>query len=72
MNHFITTESVTSHALCPRRAFFVIRGKPEGSVHDYERVVDERAARRWEFGNFTHPQSERESHWLTAASGMRP
>ena len=46
MNHFITTEAVTSHALCSRRAFFVIRGEPEGSLHDYERVVDERAARR--------------------------
>ena len=46
MNDFITTEAVTSHALCSRRAFFVIRGEPEGSLHDYERVVDERAARR--------------------------
>ena len=46
MNHFITTEAVTSHALCSRRAFFVIRGNPEGSHHDYESVVDERAARR--------------------------
>ena len=46
MNHFITTEAVISHVLCSRRAFFVIHGEPEGSLHDYESVVDERAARR--------------------------
>ena len=46
MNQFITTEAVTAHSLCSRRAFFVIRGEPEGSLHDYERIVDERATRR--------------------------
>lgn len=46
MNQFITTEAVMAHAFCSRRAFFVIRGEPVGSLHDYERVVDERAARR--------------------------
>ncbi len=46
MNQFITTKAVTAHALCSRRAFFVIHGEPEASLHDYERVVDERAARR--------------------------
>ena len=46
MNQFITTEAVTAHALCSRRAFFLIRGELEGSLHDYECVVDERAARR--------------------------
>jgi predicted RecB family nuclease len=46
MNHLITTESVTAYPLCPRRAIFVLRGEPEGLRHEYERVLDERAARR--------------------------
>jgi len=46
MNHFITTESVTAYALCLRRAFFVLRSEPEGLPHEYERVLDERAAGR--------------------------
>ena len=42
MNRFIITDSVMSYAICPRRAFFVLRGEPEGILHEYERVVQER------------------------------
>jgi predicted RecB family nuclease len=46
MNHLITTESVIAYALCLRRAFFVLRGEPEGLRHEYECALDERAAGR--------------------------
>jgi hypothetical protein len=46
MNRFVTTNSVTSFAVCPRRAFFVLRGEPDETPHEYELVVEERAARR--------------------------
>ena len=45
MNHFITTEAVIAHSLCSRRGFFEVRGELQGSIHEYERVINERAAR---------------------------
>jgi hypothetical protein len=39
MNHFVTTNSVTSFAICPRRAFFVLHDEHEDTIG--ERVVDE-------------------------------
>ena len=46
MNYLITTESVTAYALCLRRAFFVLRGETEGLRHEFECLLDERAADR--------------------------
>lgn len=46
MNKVITTETVTAYAVCSRKAVFLLRGNPKGSLHEYERVLSERAERR--------------------------
>lgn len=40
----ITSNVVVAYSQCSRKAFFLLRGKPEGSRHEYERVVEDRAA----------------------------
>lgn len=46
MSHRVTSQLVEAYQHCPRKAFFLLRGVPEPHPHDYERVVEERAARR--------------------------
>ena len=42
----ISSHLVEAHQQCPRKAFFLLRGNPEPHPHDYEIVVEERAAKR--------------------------
>lgn len=46
MNHLITSQLVEAHQHCPREAYFLLRGNPEPHPHEYEMVVEERAAKR--------------------------
>ena len=46
MNPLITSQLVKAHQHCPRKAFFLLRGSPEPHPHEYETVVEERAAKR--------------------------
>ena len=46
MSHLITSQLVAAYQLCPRKAFFLLRGSPEPHPHEYEIVVEERAAKR--------------------------
>ena len=46
MSHLITSQLVAAYQQCPRKAFFLLRGSPEPCPHEYEIVVEERAANR--------------------------
>ena len=46
MSHLITSQLVAAYQQCPRKAFFLLRGSPEPHPHEYEVVVEERAAKR--------------------------
>ncbi|MGO8751950.1 MAG: IS66 family transposase [Thermoguttaceae bacterium] len=46
MNPMITSQLVEAHQHCARKAFFLLRGSPEPHPHEYETVVEERAAKR--------------------------
>ena len=46
MSHLITSQLVEAYQQCPRKAFFLLRGSPEPHPHEYEIVVEERAAKR--------------------------
>ena len=46
MSHLITSQLVAAYQQCPRKAFFLLRGSPEPHPHEYELVVEERAAKR--------------------------
>jgi predicted RecB family nuclease len=46
MSHLITSQLVAAYQQCPRKAFFLLRGNPEPHPHEYEIVVEERAAKR--------------------------
>ena len=46
MSHLITSQLVAAYQQCPRKAFFLLRGSPEPHPHEYEIVVEERAAKR--------------------------
>jgi len=46
MSHLITSQLVESYQQCSRKAFFLLRGSPEPHPHEYEIVVEERAAKR--------------------------
>lgn len=46
MSHLITSQLVAAYQQCPRKAFFLLRGSPEPHPHDYEIVIEERAAKR--------------------------
>ncbi|MHB1038639.1 MAG: IS66 family transposase [Pirellulales bacterium] len=46
MSHLITSQLVAAYQECPRKAFFLLRGSPEPHPHEYEIVVEERAAKR--------------------------
>ena len=46
MSHLITSQLVAAYQQCPRKAFFLLLGNPEPHPHEYEIVVEERAAKR--------------------------
>ena len=46
MSHLITSQLVAAYQQCPRKAFILLRGSPEPHPHEYEIVVEERAAKR--------------------------
>ncbi len=46
MSHLITSQLVAAYQQCPRKAFLLLRGNPEPRPHDYEVVLEERAAKR--------------------------
>lgn len=46
MPHLITSQLVEAHQQCPRKAFFILRRSPEPHPHEYEIVIEERAAKR--------------------------
>ena len=39
MNTAITSDVIVAYSQCPRKAFFLLRGEPMGSEHEYERVL---------------------------------
>ena len=41
--HKITPELVEAYAQCERKAFFLLQGTIEGSVHEYSQILNERA-----------------------------
>ena len=45
MNHIITSRLVVAASLCPRKAYFLLRGEPAPRPHEYEQIVEERASR---------------------------
>jgi predicted RecB family nuclease len=46
MSHLITSQLVAAYQQCPRKAFFLLQGSPEPHPHEYEIVVEERAAKK--------------------------
>ena len=42
----ITSQLVAAYQQCPQKAFFLLRGNPKPCPHEYEIVVEERAAKR--------------------------